>query len=168
MEQCQRLEELSLEHNCITKFEGVSCLKNLRRLSLGHNYISSVESSGLDHLHHLHYLSLDGNKISTLLGLQRAHALVEIYLANNKIENLREIFYLKVSVLPKKENVLKVSKRNCNGKFLTKAMIYFQSLSNLIILDMHGNPLVTGAENYRLFVIYHLKSLKALDGTTIV
>ena len=33
---------------------------------------------------------------------------------------------------------------------------------------MYGNPIVRSTENYRLFVIYHLKALKALDGTTIV
>lgn len=85
-----------MEHNCITKLEGVSCLRNLRKLCLGHNYISSLEFGGLEHLHHLHYLSVESNKISTLAGLQRDRGLVEIYLANNTIENLREVFYLKV------------------------------------------------------------------------
>ena len=33
---------------------------------------------------------------------------------------------------------------------------------------MYGNPVATRTDNYRLFVIYHLKSLKALDGTAIV
>ena len=94
-----------MENNCITKLEGVSCLKNLQRLSVDHNYISSVEFSGLDHLHQLCYLSLNGNRICSLLGIQRVHALVEIYLANNKIENLREIFYLKVSIMEFLENI---------------------------------------------------------------
>ena len=43
-----------------------------------------------------------------------------------------------------------------------------QSLSNLQILDQLGNPMVETAENYRLFSIFHLHSLKALDGIEIV
>jgi len=41
-------------------------------------------------------------------------------------------------------------------------------LSNLVILDLFGNPVASEIDNYRLFVIYHLKNLKALDGTAIV
>jgi len=37
-----------------------------------------------------------------------------------------------------------------------------------MILDMYGNPVANDNDNYRLFVIYHLKNLKALDGSTIV
>ena len=47
-------------------------------------------------------------------------------------------------------------------------MYYSQNLPNLVILDLGGNPVATSADNYRLFVIYHLKCLKALDGTAIV
>ena len=44
----------------------------------------------------------------------------------------------------------------------------FQNLQNLVILDLGGNPVAVTADNYRLFVIYHLKCLKALDGKAIV
>ena len=47
-------------------------------------------------------------------------------------------------------------------------MFYLKNLPNLVILDLYGNPVVTSSDNYRLFVIYHLKCLKALDGTAIV
>jgi hypothetical protein len=43
-----------------------------------------------------------------------------------------------------------------------------QQLPSLVILDMYGNPVATDLENYRLFVIYHLKMLKALDGNAVV
>jgi len=43
-----------------------------------------------------------------------------------------------------------------------------QALSNLVILDLYGNPVVHEMDNYRLFIIYHLKTLKALDGLAIV
>ena len=39
---------------------------------------------------------------------------------------------------------------------------------NLVILDLYGNPVASETDNYRLFIIYHLKNLKALDGSAIV
>ena len=131
------LEELSLEHNCITKLEGLTRLVRLRRLSLGHNYISSLDGSAIEHLQQLQYLSMENNKVSGLFGVQKTTSLVELYLGNNNIDNIREVFYLK-------------------------------NLLHLVILDLYGNPVVSSTDNYRLFVIYHLKSLKALDGTAIV
>ena len=76
-------------------------------------------------------------RLKSLVGLQRNKSLIELYVSNNLIINLREIFVLK-------------------------------NLPFLVILDLFGNPVVAAASNYRLFVIYHLRSLKALDGSAIV
>lgn len=43
-----------------------------------------------------------------------------------------------------------------------------QGLTNLIILDLYGNPLLEKLESYRIYVVFHLPSLKALDGTAVV
>ena len=93
------IEELSLEHNCITKIENISKLTKLKRLTLGHNYLSSLDGCGLDKLTQLQYISVESNRLKSLLGLQRNTALIEVYAGNNLIENVREVFYLKVSVL---------------------------------------------------------------------
>jgi len=45
---------------------------------------------------------------------------------------------------------------------------HFQNLPNLIILDLFDNPVSLTMENYRLFIIYHLKTLMAFDGMTVV
>lgn len=82
----------------ISKVEGVQHLKHLQRLSLGHNCISNLDGSGLECLPNLMYLTLDNNRISSLAGLHKVQGLVELYLANNRIETLREVFYLKVRV----------------------------------------------------------------------
>ena len=103
------MEELSLEDNCISKLEGLHSLKNLQKLSLGHNFISTVESSGLEHLPSLVYLSLDCNRITTLAGLQKLQSLAELYVANNRIETLREVFYLKVKLAQSKNSVNSLS-----------------------------------------------------------
>ncbi len=47
-------------------------------------------------------------------------------------------------------------------------LLSFQGLSNLIILDLYGNPLLEKLENYRIYVVFHLPSLKALDGIAVV
>ena len=43
-----------------------------------------------------------------------------------------------------------------------------QNISLLVILDLCGNPLAASTKNYRLFVVYHVTSLKALDGVAVV
>ena len=40
-------------------------------------------------------------------------------------------------------------------------------LNQLAVVDFHGNP-VSLASNYRLYMVYHVSSLKALDGAVIV
>ena len=67
-------------------------------MSLGNNYIQTLEGTGLENLHHLQYLSIESNNISSLYGLQRMAALTELYVGNNNIQNIREVFYLKVTV----------------------------------------------------------------------
>uniref|UniRef100_A0A8C5Z0C2 Leucine rich repeat containing 9 n=1 Tax=Marmota marmota marmota TaxID=9994 RepID=A0A8C5Z0C2_MARMA len=44
---------------------------------------------------------------------------------------------------------------------------HLKGLCNLVILDVYGNIIVWNQENYRLFVIFHLPELKALDGISI-
>lgn len=46
-------------------------------------------------------------------------------------------------------------------------IFFLQELANLIILDLSGNP-VEKVENYRIYVLFHLPALKALDGTAVV
>jgi len=43
-----------------------------------------------------------------------------------------------------------------------------EKLASLTILDVASNPVSSTVSHFRLFTIYHLKYLKALDGYTIV
>ncbi|KAF3831107.1 hypothetical protein GH733_002345, partial [Mirounga leonina] len=113
LESCVNLEELTLDGNCISKIEGISKLTKLTRLSINNNLLTGLEKHTFDNLLHLHSLSLENNRITSLSGLQKA------------------------------------------------------GLCNLVILDMYGNIIVWNQENYRLFVIFHLPELKALDGISI-
>lgn len=51
---------------------------------------------------------------------------------------------------------------------LVMGVFFFQGISSLVILDLCGNPLACSTKHYRLFVIYHVTSLKALDGLAVV
>lgn len=54
-----------------------------------------------------------------------------------------------------------------NNKLVNlKDILQLRSLSQLIILDLSGNP-VCQEQNYRLYAIYHLKRLKVLDGYAV-
>ncbi|XP_071832914.1 leucine-rich repeat-containing protein 9-like isoform X2 [Apostichopus japonicus] len=136
LEQCVHLEELSLDDNCIYKIEGLSHLSRLHTLNLGFNYINSLDGCGLDKLSQLQCLSLECNRLSSLSGLAGVPSLLELYIGNNVIQNIREVFHLK-------------------------------HLPNFVILDLCGNPVSWESENYRLFVVYHLRTLKALDGIAV-
>lgn len=48
-------------------------------------------------------------------------------------------------------------------------LIFFeQGLTNLIILSLDGNPLAEQLDSYRTYVVFHLPTLKALDGIAVV
>ena len=87
------LEELVLDENKITKFEGLSKLVFLKKLDLGKNKICKFEN--LDSLIHLTQLSIEDNEISSLNGLKALKNLMELYACSNRIGNLKEIQHLK-------------------------------------------------------------------------
>ncbi|XP_035301763.1 leucine-rich repeat-containing protein 9 isoform X2 [Cricetulus griseus] len=136
LESCVNLEELTLDGNCISKIEGIARLTKLSRLSMNNNLLTGLEKHTFDNMLHLHSLSLENNRITSLSALQKTFTLIELYISNNYIAVNQEIYNLK-------------------------------GLCNLVILDMFGNIIIWNQENYRLFVIFHLPELKALDGISI-
>ncbi|XP_019725755.1 leucine-rich repeat-containing protein 9 [Hippocampus comes] len=133
---CTNLEELSLNNNNISTLSGLSHLQNLSKLSMDGNQLSNFDAIVLDQLHSLTFLSVENNLITSLHGIHRCSALLELYAGNNHISVSRDIYYLKV-------------------------------LENLIILDLYGNPLAENLKNYRIYVVFHLPNLKALDGCAV-
>ncbi|CAO2586559.1 Leucine-rich repeat-containing protein 9 [Lemmus lemmus] len=136
LESCVNLEELTLDGNCISKIEGIARLTKLSRLSMNNNLLTGLEKHTFDNMLHLHSLSLENNRITSLSALQKTFTLIELYISNNYIAVNQEIYNLK-------------------------------GLCNLVILDIYGNIIIWNQENYRLFVIFHLPELKALDGLSI-
>jgi len=92
---CSNLEELHMKNNCIKKLDGLHKLTKVVTLDFSGNFISSLEGSVFKQLKKLESLSIEDNNISTLFGLTEASALTELFVGNNKLLFLREVFYLK-------------------------------------------------------------------------
>ncbi|XP_072222222.1 leucine-rich repeat-containing protein 9 [Leuresthes tenuis] len=148
----------SFNDNDISKVEGLdSCLK-LEELALNNNSISTL--SGLTRLQYLNKLSVDGNQLSTLDAsvLDQLPSLTFLSVENNCITSLHGIQRLR-SLLELYIGGNQIS--------TSRDIYYLKGLANLIILDLYGNPLVQKLENYRIYVVFHLPSLKALDGIAV-
>lgn len=79
-------------------FLGISKLTKLTRLSINKNLLTGLEKHTFDNMLHLHFLSLENNKITSLSGLQKAFTLIELYISNNYIALNQEIYNLKVTI----------------------------------------------------------------------
>lgn len=83
-------------------------------------------------------MSIAKNRLTSLRFLVKLPSIIELYASFNKLANQRELFHLK-------------------------------PLNGLVILDLSSNPMCQQEmpKKYRLFVIYHLRNLKSLDGLSI-
>uniref|UniRef100_A0AAQ5ZN19 Leucine rich repeat containing 9 n=1 Tax=Amphiprion ocellaris TaxID=80972 RepID=A0AAQ5ZN19_AMPOC len=148
----------SFNDNKISKVEGLeSCLK-LEELSLNNNSISTL--NGLARLQCLNKLSVDGNQLSSLDAsvLDQLPSLAFLSVENNSIASLHGIHRVR--------SLLELY-IGSNQLSTSRDIYYLKGLANLIILDLCGNPLVEKLENYRIYVVFHLPSLKALDGFAV-
>lgn len=84
----ERLEELRLDNNIITKMTGMETLVNLQWLDLSFNLIVKVE--GLDNLTKMTDLSLYSNRITELSGLENLPHLNVLSVGSNKLQSLEE------------------------------------------------------------------------------
>ncbi|XP_037551277.1 leucine-rich repeat-containing protein 9 [Nematolebias whitei] len=158
MNELVNLRWASFNNNAISKLEGLDhCLK-LEELFINDNNISSL--SGLTELHCLNKLSMDRNQLSSLGAsvLGQLPNLTFLSMANNCITSLHGIWKVR-SLLE-----LYIESNQISS---SRDIYFLKGLANLIILDLYGNPLVTMLENYRIYVVFHLPSLKALDGTAV-
>ncbi|XP_022077491.2 leucine-rich repeat-containing protein 9 isoform X1 [Acanthochromis polyacanthus] len=175
-----KITTLNLDNLRISKLISLNKLVNLRWASFNDNEISKVE--GLESCLKLEELSLNNNSISTLSGLARLQCLNKLSVDGNQLSSLD------ASVLDQLPNLAFLSvENNCitslhgihrvhsllelyigsNQLSTSRDIYYLKGLANLIILDLCGNPLVEKLENYRIYVVFHLPSLKALDGFAV-
>ncbi|XP_068737471.1 leucine-rich repeat-containing protein 9-like isoform X3 [Montipora capricornis] len=158
MEPLVNLRWASFNNNDLTKIEGLEACVHLEELSIEKNCISKFE--GLSKLFKLQWLNLSGNNLTTLdTGvLEKLSDLRYLSVENNFITNLRGL-----------QNSQSLQELYIGNNQLSNIREIFnlKVIPNLLILDLCGNPLASADHNYRLFVIYHLTSLKALDGSAV-
>uniref|UniRef100_A0A3B5LPI9 Leucine rich repeat containing 9 n=1 Tax=Xiphophorus couchianus TaxID=32473 RepID=A0A3B5LPI9_9TELE len=148
----------SFNDNNISKLSGLDTCLKLEELSMNNNSISSL--NGLARLPCLRKLSIDGNHLSSLdcPVLNQLPALTHLSVENNCITSTSGI-----------RSVRSLLELYAGGNQIsTSRDIYFlKALENLIILDLYGNPIAEILENYRIYVVFHLPFLRALDGTAV-
>ncbi|KAM4540958.1 leucine-rich repeat-containing protein 9 [Fundulus diaphanus] len=148
----------SFNQNNISKLAGLDACHKLEELSVNHNSISSL--TGLTRLQSLRHLSVDGNQLSGLdgLALDQLPALTFLSAESNCITSLNGIRSVR--------SLLELYVAG-NQISTSRDIYHLKGLENLIILDLYGNPIVDKLENYRVYVVFHLPSLKALDGAAV-
>nr|ARS01405.1 leucine-rich repeat-containing protein 9-like protein [Oncorhynchus nerka] len=175
-----KITALNLDSQRLSRLTNLDKLVNLRWASFNDNNISKVE--GLDNCQHLEELSLNNNCISRLDGVSKLHQLTKLSVNGNQLSCLDG------TVLDRMPNLHFLSvENNCIGSLngvhrarslfelyignniitSTRDIYHLKALTNLIILDLYGNPLVEKLESYRIYVVFHLPSLKALDGVAV-
>ncbi|XP_066854581.1 leucine-rich repeat-containing protein 9 isoform X2 [Anser cygnoides] len=171
---------LNLDGQHLFKISNLEKLEHLRWASFSNNNLTQIE--GLDSCLNLEELTLDENCISTLDGISKLTKLTRLSVNNNHLtslkrhvfENLCHLHYISVENnritslvgLKKTYSLIELYISN-NCVSTNREMYHLKSLTNLIILDMSGNTIVWKQDNYRLFVLFHLPSLKALDGIRV-
>uniref|UniRef100_A0A8B9C7N4 U2A'/phosphoprotein 32 family A C-terminal domain-containing protein n=1 Tax=Anser brachyrhynchus TaxID=132585 RepID=A0A8B9C7N4_9AVES len=175
-----RITVLNLDGQHLFKISNLEKLEHLRWASFSNNNLTQIE--GLDSCLNLEELTLDENCISTLDGISKLTKLTRLSVNNNHLtslkrhvfENLCHLHYISVENnritslvgLKKTYSLIELYISN-NCVSTNREMYHLKSLTNLIILDMSGNTIVWKQDNYRLFVLFHLPSLKALDGIRV-
>ncbi|XP_072347821.1 leucine-rich repeat-containing protein 9 isoform X4 [Scyliorhinus torazame] len=158
LDKLQNLRWASFNNNSIRRFEGLDHCLQLEELSLEDNFISELE--GISKLTKLTRLNLGNNQLKNLegSGLDKLTHLHHLSLEGNKICSLRSL--QKIYTLIELYMGNNLIHNNCE-------IYHLKGMENLVILDLYGNPVVYKQEHYRLFVIYHLPSLRAFDGTIV-
>uniref|UniRef100_A0A8C4VCK0 Leucine rich repeat containing 9 n=1 Tax=Gopherus evgoodei TaxID=1825980 RepID=A0A8C4VCK0_9SAUR len=173
-----KITVLDLDGLHLSKIANLEKLENLRWASFSNNNLTKIE--GLESCLNLEELTLDGNCISNLEGISKLTKLTRLSVNNNHLtslerrvfENLSHLHYLSLesnritSLIGLQKAYALIELYISNNYVSTYQEIYhLKGLNNLVMLDMSGNLIVWKQVNYRLFVIFHLPSLKALDGT---
>ncbi|XP_078089252.1 leucine-rich repeat-containing protein 9 [Mustelus asterias] len=158
LDRLQNLRWASFNNNSIRRFEGLDHCLQLEELSLEDNFISELE--GISKLTKLTRLNLGNNQLKNLegSGLDKLTHLHYLSLESNKICSLRSL--QKIYTLIELYLGNNLIHNNCE-------IYHLKGMENLVILDLYGNPVVYKQEHYRLFVIYHLPSLRAFDGNIV-
>ncbi|XP_078516483.1 leucine-rich repeat-containing protein 9 [Lissotriton helveticus] len=175
-----KITTLNLDGQNLYKLSNLEKLENLRWASFRNNFLTKIE--GLENCLNLEELALDENCITKLEGLSKLTKLMRLSVNNNQltgldrqaIDCLSHLHFLSaennsitsLSGLQKAYTLIELYISN-NRISSNQEIYHLKNLNNLVILDLHGNLISKIQDHYRLFVIFHLPALKALDGVTV-
>ncbi|XP_026568397.1 centriolin [Pseudonaja textilis] len=151
---------LSLGKDGGKKFKYIENLEKcskLEVLNLSHNRIEKIEK--LDKLLKLLDLNLSFNKISKIEGIEHLHSLQKLNLAGNEIEHLPAWLGKKLRSL----RILNLRKNKISSLHEVAKLKPLKDLTSLFLAD---NPVVN-LPHYRLYAIFHLRSLEDLEGQPV-
>ncbi|KAJ7312817.1 Leucine-rich repeat-containing protein 9, partial [Desmophyllum pertusum] len=129
-----KVTTVNLDNQHLGKLANMEQLENLRWASFNNNDLTKIEVRALSLCIHLEELSIENNCINKFEEFSKPSG--TLYRQTTSSPTSGSIFNLK-------------------------------TIPSLLILDLCGNPLASAGRTTRLFVIYHLTSLKALDGLAV-
>jgi Leucine-rich repeat (LRR) protein len=174
----QKIVGLDLIGRKIRKIANFDKLVNLKVLSLADNEISVL--AGLEQLVGLEELILESNRLTSLAGIENLTKLVVLEAGKNRLVRVSHVSHLlSLTQLSLEDNDIEsidgivqlphlMDLYMANNRLSDpKEVALLKELPRLIILDLSGNHVVSSVEKYRLFMIFHLKKLKVLDGVAV-
>lgn len=142
---------LSFSYKDILGINNLVGLDNLVKLKLDNNKIWKIQNLG--HLVNLEWLDLSFNNIEKIEGLETLTKLTDLALFNNLITEVEGIGTLQeLSALSLGNNRLE----NLDG------LMCLRKIPSIRILNLDGNPICLN-EDYRQYVLAHIKDLRYLD-----
>uniref|UniRef100_A0A8C2UNV3 Dynein axonemal assembly factor 1 n=2 Tax=Chinchilla lanigera TaxID=34839 RepID=A0A8C2UNV3_CHILA len=155
LEEYTGLRCLWLECNGIQKIQNLEAQTELRCLFLQVNLIHKIEN--LEPLQKLDALNLSNNYIKTIENLSCLPVLNTLQIAHNHLETVEDIQHLKECL---NLCVLDLSHNKLSDPEILSIL---ESIPDLRVLNLMGNPVIKQIANYRRTVTVRLKHLTYLD-----